>query len=412
MKRFNIQKQVCLILTVLALFVFSPSSLLALDFSGLESRLGVDDGMMVADDSGRILFSHNARKRLVPASTLKLLTALYALDYLGADFRFQTEFYLQPASGRSKGEKNVDLVVKGYGDPLLVSEVLAQIAKTLAKKVSAFHDLVLDDTFFADAVTIPGVTNTQNPYDAPNGALCVNFNTVNFKRLNDGTFQSAEPQTPLLDFALKRIKASGLKRGRIIFPTGNHEHLMYAGHLMDYFFKQAGLIRHGAIRRLSATPKGLMLYRHLSPYPLSEVLRRLLEHSNNFIANQILITMGAKRFGPPGTLKKGVAAIKQYAKNSLGFKLLSLAEGSGISRQNRIAAAEMLKVLNRLAGHHQLLTRSGHDFFKTGTLHNISTRAGYIELTGGGLYRYVIFLNTPGKNAAHISRRLKQILKQ
>jgi serine-type D-Ala-D-Ala carboxypeptidase/endopeptidase (penicillin-binding protein 4) len=408
LKQLNIKKIVWTITRVAALSLLIPLSLWAQDFSGLKSRLGPADGVVVADPDGRIIFSHNPRKQLIPASTLKLLTALYALDYLGPDFRFQTEFYLQPA----KNGEGSDLVVKGYGDPLLISEVIAEIAKTLAKQISTYNDLVLDDTFFDDSVTIPGVSSTKNPYDAPNGALCVNFNTVNFRRLKNGSYTSAEPQTPLLPYALKRIKASGFSRGRIIFPATNQAHLMYAGHLMAHFFKSEGIDRAGIIRPMAAPARQRKLvYRHSAVLPLIDVLSRLLEHSNNFMANQVLVTLGTKRFGTPGTLEKGVKAVKDFAHQKLGLRSLLITEGSGISRNNRISAADMLLVVDRFAVYHHLLTRSDYEFFKTGTLHHISTRAGYIQYNNGVQYRYVIFFNTPGKNAARFARLLQRKLK-
>ena len=44
-------------------------------------------------------------------------------------------------------------------------------------------NIIVDPSYFDTAVVIPGVTDTSEPYDSPNGALCVNFNTVNFKTM-------------------------------------------------------------------------------------------------------------------------------------------------------------------------------------------------------------------------------------
>jgi D-alanyl-D-alanine carboxypeptidase len=77
----------------------------------LGDLLGNQDAVLVADAKGRILFSKDADKKLVPASSLKILTALVALHYLGPDYRFTTEFYL---------DKNLNLKIKGYGDTLFI----------------------------------------------------------------------------------------------------------------------------------------------------------------------------------------------------------------------------------------------------------------------------------------------------
>ena len=93
-----------------------PHSSYAGNLDVLHNLTGNTDAVLVSDSHGRTLFSKNADHRLVPASTLKILTALAALHYLGPDHRFITEFYM---------DHNNNLFVKGYGDPLLISEVIA-----------------------------------------------------------------------------------------------------------------------------------------------------------------------------------------------------------------------------------------------------------------------------------------------
>ena len=114
--------------------------------------------------------------------------------------------------------------------------------------------------------------------------------------------------------------------------------------------------------------------------------------------------------GPPGNLGKGVAAVLDYTSNVLNIKNLSIVEGSGISRQNRISAHQMLRVLEKFEPHHRLMRKKGREFYKTGTLYGVSTRAGYIADGNDGLYRYVIMINTPGKLMKPIMRKLLKIL--
>ena len=193
-----------LILPLMLVAFYQPGSAQTLGFNKIEKVLGNQDAVVVANPEGQILFAHNPDKTLIPASTLKLLTALAAFHYLGEDYRFQTEFYR---------DANSNLKIKGYGDPLLISELIADISKllpdTLKNSGHKVFDVVVDPSFYDPAVVIPGVTDSTEPYDAPNGALCVNFNTVNFKTVN-GLFESAESQTPLLPVVLKRIQTSGL----------------------------------------------------------------------------------------------------------------------------------------------------------------------------------------------------------
>ncbi len=370
----------------------------------LAREIGPRDALIVAGPNGRRVLAVHEKASLVPASILKLVTVLAGFEILGPDYRFPTDFFRDPEG---------NLKIKGYGDPMLVSEAVAKIARDLADTLgpeAAVADLVLDDGYFAEPLSIPGVNDSLEPYDAPNGALCVNFNTVFFSRGPDGTFQSAEPQTPLLAPALKRIRASGLDQGRIVFSRSRQESLRYAGHLFAHFLADAGVRITGEIRPGRVDPaRDRLLYRHESPFALEAVAGRLLEFSNNFIANQILISAGARRFGPPGTLEKGVRAAEAFARQKLEVRTLRMAEGSGISRQNRITAAEMMTVLEHFLPYRRLLVQEGPVRFKTGTLSGIQTRAGYIE-TPDGLYRFVLLINTPGKPAAPIVRELVDLL--
>ena len=192
-----------LICALLPLFI-SPD-IHAGDKKKLERDIGDKDSVLIGHSSGKILFSKNANKLLIPASILKIFTSLVAINHLGQDFRFKTEFYIDE-------EKN--LKIKGYGDPLLISEVVKEIATNLTHRMKTYNHLILDDFYFARPLVIPGITSSWQPYDAPNGALCVNFNTVNFKRDRTGNYVSAEPQTPLLPYVKKRIEKSKLKKGR------------------------------------------------------------------------------------------------------------------------------------------------------------------------------------------------------
>ncbi|MBW2643777.1 MAG: D-alanyl-D-alanine carboxypeptidase, partial [Deltaproteobacteria bacterium] len=110
------------ILLLIILFCFSQSAsaknLYDQKLNVLKKLLGNQDAVLVADPQGRVVFSKNADIQLVPASVLKIFTALVAFHYLGPEYRFATEFYK---------DQDSNLKVKGYGDPLLISETLMEI---------------------------------------------------------------------------------------------------------------------------------------------------------------------------------------------------------------------------------------------------------------------------------------------
>jgi serine-type D-Ala-D-Ala carboxypeptidase/endopeptidase (penicillin-binding protein 4) len=355
----------------------------------LNAAAGPRDAVLVASPRGRILARINIDRALVPASLLKLLTTLAALDRLGPSYRFRTDFYLDPEN---------NLKIKGYGDPLLISEEIKIMAGHLATRLPSVHHLILDDSYFEQPIRIPGRGTSTEPYDAPNGALCVNFNTVAFTRRN-GHWESDEAQTPLLPSVIPKIAASGLTRGRITLAANSTEALAYTGELFGYFFKQAGLKVSGAARRGRVDPQtDRLVWTHLSPEPLSRVVSELLEYSNNFIANQILLVMGAQQLKAPATVDKGLQVLREYYRRDLGIQSGRIVEASGISRENRITARAMLKILQRYLPFHTLMRQQGRQYFKTGHLKGVRTRAGYLTAADGALYPFVVMCNTPGKS--------------
>lgn len=135
-----------------------------------------------------------------------------------------------------------------------------------------------------------------------------------------------------------------------------------------------------------------------------------MEHSNNFIANQILAAAGAEAYGPPATLEKGVRAAVAYAKQNLGISP-RLVEGSGISRLNRMSAEMFVPVLDAFKPHYTLLPEDNGIYCKTGTLDGIRNRAGYIE-KNGKLYGFAVLINTPGKTAQPVVKKIASVLRQ
>jgi D-alanyl-D-alanine carboxypeptidase/D-alanyl-D-alanine-endopeptidase (penicillin-binding protein 4) len=356
-----------------------PSNGPNLKLPGIRSQ----DAAVVVSGQGNDILALNPGKKCIPASTIKILTALAALHHMGDSFRFETSIYL---------DESDNLFVKGWGDPLLISEVIDEISAVIAKKIGTIEDLVLDESHFSKGIEIPGRERSLNPYDAPVGALCANFNTVFFRRGKKGNPVSSEPQTPLVDFALARIKRSDLPEGRHSFMNDSGEAALYFGHLLAHFLKTRGIEVRGAIRT-GIAPKRPPFHVHISRYTLVDILEKMMEYSNNFIANQLAISLGARLYGPPGTIDKAAEAISSFGRGKLGLKSLRVVEGSGISRENNITPADMIEVLNGFEPHRKILKRRGDILYKSGTLRGIQSRAGYLELPGQRPCRFAIFLD-------------------
>jgi len=356
--------------------------------------------VLVADDK-EVLYRYPPKSNplLVPASVLKLATALAALHYLGPEFRFRTDFYLT---------ENRSLGIKGYGDPFLVSEQWRRIAQNLSQipeLPKQLNRVFLDTSLFNAKIKIPGIEFSKNPYDAQNGALVLNFNTVYLKVDKQGFVSSAEKQTPLTPLARRLGKNLSAGKHRISIPPDSG--ITYAGELVHAFLSQAGFsFDSGKVALSKISSADSLIYTHKNSASLTELIAGMLRYSNNFTANQLLLSVGMKRYGAPATLEKGIRALKEYLGDELGIpeKQFRLAEGSGISRKNRLTPDAVWQMLKAFSAQKKLLHGGKGVLYKTGTLHGVSSMAGY--LPGSKARYFVILLNQPKNRRDEILKLL------
>jgi len=207
--------------------------------------------------------------------------------------------------------------------------------------------------------------------------------------------RSAEEQTPITPLAIARFRAKGPDGiGRISLGQDPIVGLQYAGELIAAFIGRAGGRVKGKIS-IGTVPEGLEpIYVHRQSRTLSEILAEMLRESNNFVANQVFLEIGARRLGGPVSLEKSLeVANEMLAAHGLA-DAIHLEEGSGISRANRFTARGLAKVLELFAPHADLL--HGHDggMNKTGTMDGVRTLAGYADTSRHGRVRFVISLST------------------
>jgi serine-type D-Ala-D-Ala carboxypeptidase/endopeptidase (penicillin-binding protein 4) len=357
--------------------------------------------VLVVDSKGNELIAQNADQPFVPASVTKIVTAWLALEVLGADYRFETRFYLYA--------KRV-LYVKGGGDPYLISEELAPLAAALVAKVgkAPITGLVLDASYYPSNLRIPGIEDDDTAYDALNSALGVNFNTIYAERIGNKV-RSAEEQTPITPLAIARFLAKGPPdgEGRISLGQDATVGLRYAGELIAAFIRRAGGNVKGEIS-IGTVPAGLEpIYVHQQSRSLSEILVGLLLDSNNYTANQVFLEIGGRKLGGPVSLEKSLeVANKRLAAQGLA-EAIHLEEGSGISRDTRFTARGLAKVLELFAPHADLL--HGHDggLNKSGTMDGIRTLAGYADTSAHGRVRFVISLASNDETRFQLLQAIK-----
>jgi D-alanyl-D-alanine carboxypeptidase/D-alanyl-D-alanine-endopeptidase (penicillin-binding protein 4) len=356
--------------------------------------------VLVMDDKGNELIAQNADKPFVPASVTKIVTAWLAMEVLGGDYRFKTRFYL---------DHNRVLYVRGGGDPFLVSEELAKLAPELVAAIGKepLTGIVLDASYYPSDVSIPGIEETDEAYDALNSALAVNFNTINAVRKGNRV-RSAETQTPITPLAISQFRARGPEgSGRISLAQDPTVSLKYAGELIAAFIERAGGSVKGEIST-GSVPEGLEpVYVHRQSRTLSEILAALLRASNNYIANQVFLEIGGHRLGGPVSLEKSLkVANEMLAAHDLADSI-HLEEGSGISRDNRFTARGLAQLLHLFEPNATLLRSGRGTLFKTGTFSGVRTLAGYADTSKHGRVRFVIALRS--NDSAMRFRLLKAI---
>ena len=139
-----------------------------------DARLGLQ---LVSLDDGSVVFSKDADALMNPASNVKLVTAAAALARLGPEYRFDTEFLVEPGPS----ERVKTLWVRGKGDPSITTERLHAMASELSHLgLREVGELVLDDTWFDAERLAPGFEQdiSDRAYTAPTGALSLNANAV------------------------------------------------------------------------------------------------------------------------------------------------------------------------------------------------------------------------------------------
>jgi len=380
---------------LLRLFVFITAAVLIIGICAMSGRPGVErlveNGGFILVKDGRIARAINPEGKFIPASIAKIATALAAIDTLGADYRFPTSFYLGPDN---------QLYIKSGGDPFLVSEEIRLIADELkeagVKKITAIN---LDQSIFIPPGRTPWNGGTLNPYDAVNAGLAVNFNTVFIKR-DTGGIRSAEEQTPTIPLMteLGRSLLPG-KAERInitaAFPALSCQ---YTAQLFAAILNEQG-IKTSDRWRISPPPAGLApILVHRSSLTLKEVVQAMLLYSNNFIANQLFLVMGAHATKTGGDWENGRRFLRAYLdKKGISREEIDLFEGSGLSRKNRVSCRGMIHLLELFSPHAALLPIKDGALVKSGTMTGIYAYAGYIP-TDGTLNPFVIILNQKENN--------------
>ena len=395
----------------------------------------------------------NAQQPRNPASLMKLLTTYAALDMLGPAWQWSTPVWL--VGKLEGGVLDGSLVIQGRGDPKLVVErlwlLLRRVQQLGVREIRG--DIVLDQSMFETPPINPAEFDNEplRPYNVRAQALLPSLGAVIYTFTPDAArgvaVVSAEPalagvvvdatvplsnaacgdwrgglRASLGDAARTRFAGSyPLACGEKSWPTAFAEPGSYTERIVEALWRDGGGKLGGRVRNGQA-PSTPPSFEFGSP-PLADVVRDINKYSNNVMAQQLFLTLGLQATGR-GTPLTARAALRDWMQQRLGegpqaLDGLVIDNGSGLSRETRLSAALLAKLLQSawgssvmpelmsslpISGLDGTLRRSraplGRAHLKTGSLRDVAGVAGYVLGAGGRRFVLVALANDANAGAA------------
>ena len=399
------------------------------------------------------MLQHNVDVMRSPASTIKLVTTFSALKQLGPNYTWRTEAWVRGEI--EDGILHGDLVLKGYGDPFLVYERYWKFVHELHDRglQEITGDVIIDNSYY-------DISEHQNDafdgqgfrvYNAGPSPLMFNFQATRLMlkspRNEDAIKADIIPFPPssalVVDNQLDLVKGKCKRRhGRPKLSWGPQQQLIVKGqfsvnckprylmrnisdptqHAYDafrHFWNELGGTLHGGLKKEQVSGADELFHTYVSP-TLGEQIRLINKWSNNVMTRQLLLTIGANRFGAPATLDKGRKAILELlALQGIDTTGLVIDNGSGLSREARVSARQMSQLLEgayrdvympefmssmslpgvdgTLASRFKGEDLKGRSHLKTGTLNYVTAISGYMLNRNGR--RLVIVIQHNGSRA-------------
>jgi len=330
-------------------------------------------------DSSKPALSLNANKQMNPASVMKVVTTYAGLELLKPSFRWKTEVY---SDGIIENEiLDGDLIIKGYGDPSFKEDEFRRLLQDLRQRgiKNITGDFVIDKTYFADKIGDSRVFDSERwrSYNALPSALLVNGRHTSFKFLvhEDTVIVSQESELPEIQIVNKmNVKKGGcgswrnhftydVKAGKtkavvtfkgafskrcgdrwLELSVFNDE--QYAFFMFRKLWRQLGGTFTGRLRTQQAMPVGAVKLLVQGSKPLAEIIRHINKWSNNVMARQLLLTIGAEQSDQPANEVRGMLAVKSWLQQQgRNTDSLVIENGSGLSRIERVAAKDLGQML-------------------------------------------------------------------
>ncbi len=338
------------------------------------------------------VLSYLAERQMQPASTIKLVTTLVALEQLGPVFRGRTE--LRTSGELVKDVLKGDLILRGGADPDFSGEVLTQMLQALRNQGIRQLDgaLVLDRQLFNPARTDIGLP----PFDeAPDSyynvipdALLVNKNMLQLDMRSSATGMQVAVQPALdrvsVESAMTLINADcarwedGWKQPDVVhektgairvvlrgtYPRNcartNSINVLDRHDYLDRLFRSSWKALGGTFNGFTmeaAAPAGTRLLAEHVSRALPEIIRDINKPSDNTLARTVFLSLGSLAADPlagslplpPGTettFARADLAVRNFMRSKgINDSGMVLDNGSGLSRLEKISAVQLGAVL-------------------------------------------------------------------
>ena len=359
--------------------------------------------------NGDTLYSRSIQQPMIPASTMKILTAEAALLYLGPDYRFATQL-LTDAKTVKDGVLQGNLYVVLNGDPTLTINDLDDLLQTLQEQQirAVSGNVYIDNTAYDQSFYGPGWVRKDRDYcyGAPISASIINHNCLAFRpKITKTSHRTLSLPKRKYAFAVSSV----------VTDIPDYNRTLFKGLLLRLSIGVYGTVTFGS------APAHLSIVGTHSSKPLSELVKTMLKKSDNIIAGALFKKIGQLYSRQPGSWANGSLAVSQILAKRAGVNVsgMRVLDGSGLSMNNLTTPMQMMQVLD-FAFHH---SSTSYDFIialpiagvdgtlkhrmgniirrvhaKTGSMpvSGVASLAGYVSSAEKETLAFVIMINGRG----------------
>lgn len=396
---------------------------------------------------------YQSDKAMQPASTMKLVTSIVALEQLGPAYRAKTQLRSYEAPAQKMQQP---LVLKGLGDmDFNVQELWSLLQQAYDQGIRQVPAIQIDRSWFnpsrPELTALPFDETPREYYNLLPDALFLQRNMLGIQLqstadsvtgqfypalqdlelitsqvvLTDSHCADWYPHPHHLVFKRQPDSLQLIVQGEFPKHCQKRDYLQLLNRtdlsrlLVQQLWQQISGQTRVPVLEKGATEATVLLAEHQSR-ALAEVLRDINKSSDNALTRQLYLALGAQQINTPAerTADRSELQVRSFlSRIELDHSSLVLENGSGLSRTERISPELMAAVLQYayqaqyqpellssmpLAGVDGTLKRrftespaKGKARLKTGTLRNVTALAGFVTDQSGRSWVVASFINHP-----------------